>query len=127
MGNLPEANPRRETMARKMFGLLLIGLVAAGWTVKAHADEEALKKELAQLNVLTGTDPTTGAFKAMIKDKKNTQQLIEAALPLAQKKELGYNAALVLGLAAAEKKDMKTAEIFFRVCMDQAAKLQSFE
>jgi tetratricopeptide (TPR) repeat protein len=38
---------------------------------------------------------------------------------------MSYSGALVLGLAAADLKDMKTAEAYLRVCMDQAAKLQS--
>jgi len=36
-----------------------------------------------------------------------------------------YNAALVLGLVTAEQKDMSKSEAFFRVCMEEAAKMQS--
>jgi tetratricopeptide (TPR) repeat protein len=38
---------------------------------------------------------------------------------------LSFNGAMVLALAAADQKDLKTSEAFFRVCIDQAVKLQS--
>lgn len=115
-------------MARKLLGMILcaaVSLVLAG--AKTHAGEEAFKKELAELNLLTGNEPMRGALKALVDDKKHAQELLKFALPAAKKKELSYNAALVLGLVAAETKDMKTAETYFRVCMEKAAKLQSLE
>lgn len=115
-------------MARKLLGILAVGLVGLGLAVTdLRAGDEALQKTLARLNVLTGSEPPRLALKSLVDGKVDTKKLLEYALPLAKKKELSYNAALVLALAAAESKDMKTAEVFFRVCMDQAAKLQSFE
>src|SRR5207253_4726993 len=69
----------------------------------------------------------SGMMKSLVDDKGRAKKLLDYALPLAQKKELSYNAALILGLLAADMKNMKTSETFFRVCMDKAAKLQSFE
>jgi tetratricopeptide (TPR) repeat protein len=116
-------------MARKkllgVFAVGMVGLCVCG--SGAHAGEDALQKNLQDLNLLTGSNPRQGALKSLIDDKEHTRKLLEFALPAAKKKDISYTAALVLGLAAAEMKDMKTAEVYFLVCMDQAAKLQSFE
>jgi tetratricopeptide (TPR) repeat protein len=93
----------------------------------APAGEDALKKELATLNRVTGDDPMRGAMKALVDNPKHAKALIAYALPAAKKKELSYSAALVLGLTAADQKDMKSFEAFLRVCMERAAKLQSYE
>lgn len=111
-------------MSRTCFALLVIGVI--GWSSPAaQAGSDALKKKLAELQGLTGDDSTQAALKTLIDDKKHAHALLEHALPDAKKKNLSYNTALVLALIAADKKDMKTAEVFFRVCMDQGAKLQS--
>ncbi len=115
-------------MARKYLTLLVVG--ALGLTLigtGAHAGEDALQKALTELNRVTGDAPRQNALKALLDNKKHAQELRQFALPAAKKKELSYNAALVLALTAAEQKDMKAAEVFFRVCMDHGAKLQSFE
>ena len=113
-------------MARKWLGIFVVGVLSLGLSEQlALAGDPALK--LAELNRLTGDEPRQAALKALVEDKKLTQELLPYALPFAKKKEMSFNAALVLALAAAEAKDMKTSEVFFRVCMDQAAKLQSLE
>jgi tetratricopeptide (TPR) repeat protein len=82
--------------------------------------------DLAQLNKLTGSDPMSGALKRLQADREAAKKLIAQALPLAKEPDkLTYNGAMVLALAAADQKDLKTAETFFRVCMDRAIKLQS--
>jgi tetratricopeptide (TPR) repeat protein len=115
-------------MARTRLGMFTIGLVGLVLTAApVRADDKALQKQLDELNVLTGGDPTSGALRGLVSDPKQLKELLEFAAPKAKKKEISYNAALVLGLAAADSKDLKTAEVFFRVCMDQAAKLQSLD
>jgi len=115
-------------MARIRLGMFTIGLVGLVLTAApVRADEKALQKQLDELNVLTGGDPTSGALRGVLNDAKQMKELLEFALPKAKKKEMSYNAALILGLAAAESKDLKTAEVYFRVCMDKAAKLQSLD
>jgi len=113
-------------MARTWIGILVLGVITLTGTT-AFGGEEALKKELAQLNVLTGNEPMSGVLKKLIADKEHAKKLLDYGMPAAKKKQLSYNGALVLGLAAAEMKDMKTAEAYLRVCMEQGAKLQSFE
>ena len=55
------------------------------------------------------------------------KKLLAAALPLAQEKNspLNYTAALILGQVAEENKDLAAAEVFFRISMNEAARLQS--
>ena len=115
-------------MARKLLGTLsFAALIVTVILSRAQGGQDDLKKQLAELNLITGNDPMRGALKALVDDKKRAKAMLDYALPAAQKKELSYNAALVLALAAGESKDMKTSEIYFRVCMDKAAKLQSVE
>jgi tetratricopeptide (TPR) repeat protein len=115
------------TMVRIPFGILLIGILSLITFHAAHAGDDALKKELVDLNVVTGSEPMRGALKALVDDKEHARKLLAHGLPAAKKKELSYNGALILALAASELKDMKTAETYFRVCMEQGAKLQSVE
>ncbi|MCI0682814.1 MAG: tetratricopeptide repeat protein [Gemmataceae bacterium] len=82
--------------------------------------------DIQKLNRLTGSGPMTGALKEMQADAARTKKLLAAALPLAKESgKLSFNGAMVLALAAADLKDLKSSEAFFRVCIDQAVKLQS--
>jgi len=112
-------------MGRKLGILLFAAFVS--FVGHVNAGDDALKKELADLNLITGTDTMRGAMKSLVDNKKHAKALLAYALPAAKKNELSYNAAMILGLVAAEGKDMKSAETFFRVSMDKAAKLQSVE
>ena len=115
-------------MARTILGaLLLTGVAVTGGAAWAGADKASPKDQLAALNKLTGNEPLQGALKKILDEPDRAKQLIALAVPLAKDKkdDLGYNAAFVLGLAAAELKDMKSAEALLRVCMERAAKLQS--
>jgi Tfp pilus assembly protein PilF len=115
-------------MARKLLRMFAVGVVSLCLTgIYTHAGEQALQKELLELNQLTGSVSRQGALKNLIDNKEHAKKLLQFALPAAKKKEISYAAALVLGLSAAEMKEMKTAEVYFRVCTDQAAKLQSLE
>jgi tetratricopeptide (TPR) repeat protein len=113
-------------MRRMMLGALVISALAVSAIGPVRGGETSFKKEIEELNRLTGLDPTEGMLRQLMKGKDKTKGLIEAALPLAQKKEgLTYNAALVLALAAAEQKDLRACDAFFHVCADLAAKEQS--
>ena len=87
---------------------------------------DPIPKDIDQLNRLTGTEPMTGALKSLQEEPQRTKKLLASALPLAKDLDkLSFNGAMVLALAAADLKDLKTSEAFFRVCIDQAVKLQS--
>ncbi len=77
------------------------------------------------MNQISGSDVRDAAVQQLIGDKEKAKEILKFALPAAQKRELSYDAAFVLGDAAAKTKDMKAAEIYMRVCADKAAKLQS--
>jgi tetratricopeptide (TPR) repeat protein len=115
-------------MARKLTAPIVL-VTACLFTIVAHAQagDDALKKQLAELNRITGNDSMRGALRTLVADKKKAEALLKFGLPAAKKRELSYNAALVLGLAAGELKDNKIAEAYLRVCMEKAAKLQSVD
>lgn len=111
---------------RSALALALVGLCLLVVRSRADTDDD-LKKKILDLNKLTGTEAMQGALHAILDNKEGAKKLLAAALPLAKEKKIdfSYNGALVLALACADLKDMKGSETFFRLCMNQAAKLQS--
>jgi len=94
--------------------------------VSKSMDASKTVEGIERLNKLTGAEPMQGALKELQAREDKGKALIEAALPKGRESgKLTYNAAMVLALAAADMKDLKSAETLFRVCMEQAAKLQS--
>jgi tetratricopeptide (TPR) repeat protein len=93
----------------------------------AAVDENGPRDQIRALNRLTGDGPVDGEFKALLDDPKGSRKLLAfAKTHLKDKKQpFTYNAAFVLGQLAEEYKDLDTAVAFYRVCTDQAAKLQS--
>ena len=111
-------------MQRMMLGTLVLCTLAIG--APAHAGAPADAKAIKALNELTGLEPAEGMLRHLMKHHDAAKLLIKTALPLAQQKDaLGYNAALVLALAAADVKDLKASDAFFHVCARIAAKEQS--
>ncbi len=111
-------------MIRGFIGTLVVGIFLLGAEAGWAADQPP--PDLKQLNKLTGSEPMSGALKQLQADKSAAKKLIAEALPWAKEPDkLTYNGAMVLALAAADQKDLKSAETFFRVCMDRAIKLQS--
>jgi len=106
--------------------VILVGWFSAS-PVGADGTEEVTLKKLNELNKITGNEPLQGALKGLLDDKEGAKQLAAAALPLAKSKKeaLSYNAALVLAAITAEMKDLPKSEVFYRLCMEKAAKLQS--
>jgi tetratricopeptide (TPR) repeat protein len=92
----------------------------------ARGDDVDLHRRILDLNKITGTDAVRGELRALSKDDK-AKELIQEGLAVAKAKKepLSYNAALILALLAAELKDYKSSETFYRICTAQAAKLQS--
>ncbi len=104
---------------------LTLAFVAFG-PGQAQSAPDKQPRDVAALNIITGTDAASSALKALLDDKAKAKSVIAEALPLAKDKDqLRYNASLVLALAAAEMKDLPASEAFFRNCIHQAAKLQS--
>jgi pentatricopeptide repeat protein len=109
--------------------LFLVVFGWAGFSSKSVAEDATpVPEKIKLLNKVTGNDALQGALKELLDDKDGTKKLVAAAQPLAKdnKGGLSYNAALLLGAVSGEMKDFTAAEAFYRICMEQAAKLQSF-
>ena len=117
--------------------LLALGLVLL-LALPGRGADDPKKIRIQDLDKLTGsekvkegevTSPPYGFIairKALLEDRPGTKKLVQEALAMVKdKKPLSYNAAFVLALVAGEMKDLKAGETFYRICMEQAAKLQS--
>jgi tetratricopeptide (TPR) repeat protein len=93
----------------------------------ARASEDALRKQVLDLNRLTGADPLRGEYKGLVAAPAHSRKLLESARSIVKEKDqpLGYHAAYLLAQVAAELKDLQSSEAFYRVCMAQAAKMES--
>jgi tetratricopeptide (TPR) repeat protein len=105
--------------------LIAVGLVLLV-AIPGRTADDPKNLRLQDLDKITGSEVIKGAVSELLENKAATKKLIHEALALVkEKKSLSYNAAYVLALVAAEAKNLKAGETFFRICMDQAAKLQS--
>jgi len=112
----------------RRFSPVVVGLAGAFFLIGTGVGRGGEDKAgvIEKLNRLTGSGPMTGALKDLQDDPDGTKKLLASALALAKEpNKLSFNGAMVLALAAADQKDLKTSETFFRVCIDQAVKLQS--
>jgi tetratricopeptide (TPR) repeat protein len=102
---------------------LLVGLGQAS----ARGADDSLRRQVLELNHITGAGPLAGQYKMLIDSPKHARKLLDAARPLAAEKNepLHYHTAYLLALVAAEMKDIPTSELYYRVCMRQAARFQS--
>jgi tetratricopeptide (TPR) repeat protein len=111
-----------------LLALGLTGLTGPGSAPAADKDED-LQARLLRLNNITGDDALLGAIRTLEKDPAGTKKLLAAARDLlkAKKKEepLNVNATIILAQAALALKDYDTSELFLRLNVDQARKLES--
>src|SRR6266404_5187132 len=92
-------------MARKALNVFLALAVVVLGIGRVQAAPDKQSRDVAALNLITGSDPAANALKALLEDKDKAKSLIAQA--------------------PAEMKDLPASEAYFRVCIDQAAKLQS--
>ena len=114
-------------MIRLIRGLLFAGLLA-GMVGGVRADEEAdLRVKLLKYNTITGTEALNGQFRDLLKNKAESKKLLAAAAKIVKEKDqpFNYNAALLMGRFAQSQKDYELAKVFFKICADQATKVQS--
>jgi tetratricopeptide (TPR) repeat protein len=106
--------------------LALLGLAGTAW---AADDDAALRDRALALNDTTGEDPIEGQIKALAKDPEGTKQLLAVASRMAKEKKkqppFNYNGAFILARAAQQLKDMDACIQFYRICKNEAIKLQS--
>lgn len=105
--------------------LAMLGLLAV--TAAGRADQSSTLARIAELNKNTGSDVVAGQVKAIVAAATETRQLLKEAEELVRgsKAPLTYTAAFTLAQAAAQLKDAKAAEFFYRRCMSQAVALKS--
>jgi tetratricopeptide (TPR) repeat protein len=117
-------------MHRYVIFIALIAGAPAGVSLAARGiapDEKALENRALALNDITGDEPIRGQIRTLVADPEGTKKLFAAAVALAKQKDqpFNFNAAYILARAAVELKDYTAGETFYRVCLDQAAKLKS--
>lgn len=111
--------------------LLLLGLVLGllGPASRGADDDDALRKQALALNDITGQDSMETALRDLLSDKKkeSTKKLLTVADRMARGKDqpFNYNAAFILARVAQELHDLQIAESMYRICVKDAAKLQS--
>jgi tetratricopeptide (TPR) repeat protein len=103
-------------------------LLAAGLAGAAPVDEEAaLKKQILQLNEITGADPAIGKVLELLDDQPGAKKLVAVAHKMAKQKDqpLNVNATYILARLAQALKDVDASETFYRLNVEQAKKLES--
>jgi tetratricopeptide (TPR) repeat protein len=111
-------------MRRVCRGLVVVALVLVVAARATPGDEES-RTHVLELNKITGLEPMVAALQELKENPERTKKLLQTGLTLVKEKKLQYNAAIVLAQAAADLKDLKASEAFYRFCADQAVKLSS--
>src|SRR5438132_1009845 len=129
-GVLAHAAPSGEivmaTVPVRLIGGLIIAAVL-GLCVQAADEEAGLRRKALALNEVTGDNPILGEIKTLVKDPAGTRKLLREAVSMAKQKEqpFTYNGAYILARTALELDKLDASKIFFRICAEQAGKLQS--
>jgi tetratricopeptide (TPR) repeat protein len=108
---------------RAALAVLLVGLAGVAWAEK----DGGLREKALKLNEITGTSAMEGQLRALVKDEAGAKKLLAIAGKMAEEKPqpFNYNAAFVLARAAHGLKDFDSAQRFYKICSEQAFKLQS--
>jgi tetratricopeptide (TPR) repeat protein len=94
--------------------------------VNPEGDKAQRERALA-LNDITGDKAVNGEIVSLYKDEANTRRLLAAAARMAKQKDQPFNANATYILAATAHllKDVDTAEVFYRLNLEQAIKMSS--
>ncbi len=111
---------------------LLFGATAIAAPVPAPPTDEALKEQALKLNDSSTEKAMQAKLTELLKDKTAAKRLVILAAKMqadAKEKDapFKFNAAFILGKAAQNLKDYKTAEAFYKFCKANALKLESGE
>jgi tetratricopeptide (TPR) repeat protein len=90
-------------------------------------DDAALRRRALALNDVTGEKPVAGEIKSLVGEPKGTKKLLAVAMKMAKEKDqpFNFNGAYILAEAALQLKDLDSSRSFFRICIEEAGKLQS--
>lgn len=105
----------------------VLGLFGMTSGIQAADEDAGLRRKALALNDVTGENPILGQIKSLIEDAAGTRKLLREAVSLAKQKEqpFNYNGAYILGRTAFLLQDLDASKVFFRICAEQASKLQS--
>jgi len=111
-------------------GIVALALLLA-WglapQVRAADDDSKLREQVLALNDITGSDPIRGKLKELIGNTSSTKKLLSVATRMSKEKDqpFNFNSAYILASAAYFLKDYDASERFYKLCLEQALKLQS--
>jgi tetratricopeptide (TPR) repeat protein len=122
-------NKFRNNLAALAAMAWLLASAGAAPDTKADNDKSALRKQALELNEITGTDPMAGKIRTLAEKPEDAKKLLAAALAMTKEKDkaqpFNFNAAYILARTAHIVKELETSQAFYRICMEQALKLQS--
>ena len=103
--------------------VLVIGLAAPA----RAAEDDDLRERALKLNDITGDDAINGQTFLLLDDKDGTKKLLAVAVKMAKVKDQPFNinATLILARTARALKLVETSEVFYRLRIEQARKLDS--
>ncbi len=114
------------TVSVRLIGSLIIAAVL-GLCVQAADEDAGLRRKALALNEVTGDNPILGEIKTLVKDPAGTRKLLREAVSMTKQKEqpFTYNGAYILARTALFLDELDASKVFFRICAEQAGKLQS--
>ena len=115
-------SPRHRVVALAL--MLALGLAPQARTAE---DDAKLREQALALNDITGNDPIKGKIKEFIGNTAATKKLLAVAARMSKEKDqpFNFNAAQILATVSYAQKDYDTSERFYKICLEQALKLQS--
>jgi tetratricopeptide (TPR) repeat protein len=116
----------RKDVTSALIALTLLAYLPSAY-LPAEERDSNLRRQALSLNEVTGKDPLLGEEEMLLQDKSAAKKMIAEAARMAQEKPqpFNYNATLILGSVAANVKNYKAAETFFRLHLEQAKQLRS--
>lgn len=118
-------------MAATTYRWVLIAVIFVAGNVTLSAQDKAnddIQKDVLALNSLRSEDAIGKKLKEIGDDKKYARKLVHAAAALLPKKEdstFTYSAAHILGMAALDIRENKTAIEFLLIAVEKANKVKS--
>jgi tetratricopeptide (TPR) repeat protein len=115
---------RQRTPAR--LALVAVAL-SGGLALPARGDDDALGRQLAELNQVTGSGPVAGRLRQVLQSPDKGKALVSFAWGrLKDKKQpFSYNAAYILAAAAQDNGNIEASAAFYRACARQGIELES--
>jgi len=115
-------SPRHGVVALAL--MLALGLAPQARTAE---DDAKLREQALALNDITGNDPIKGKIKEFIGNAAASKKLLAVAARMSKEKDqpFNFNAAQILATVSYAQKDYDTSERFYKICLEQALKLQS--